>query len=71
MNRISIETLKEVEKKFGKFDIDQVIGGSNQVYIRFGYWKSVDVAELKKLVAVEEDSCDDEDTGTKFMYRLK
>jgi hypothetical protein len=71
MNRISIETLKEVEKKFGKFDIDQVIGGSNQVYIRFGYWKSVDVVELKKLVAVEEDSCDDEDTGTKFMYRLK
>lgn len=71
MNRISIATLKEIEKKFGEFDIDQVLGGSNEVYIRFGYWRSVDVTELKKFVSVEEDSCDDEDTRTKFMYRLK
>jgi hypothetical protein len=71
MNRISIATLKEVEKKFGEFDIDQVIGGSNQVYLRFGYWNRVEVTELKKLILVEEDFCDDEDTGAKFMYRLK
>jgi hypothetical protein len=47
MNRISIATLKEIEKKFGEFDIDQVIGGSNQVYLRFGYWKRVEETELK------------------------
>lgn len=71
MNRISIETLKEIEKEFGEFDIDQVVGGSNEVYIRFGYWKSVDTTKLKKHVHAEEDSYEDEDTGTMFMYRLK
>jgi hypothetical protein len=50
--RLSIKTLKEIESEFGNFDISQITGGSNNMYIRFGYWKSVNVAKLQEIVGM-------------------
>ena len=44
--RISINTLKEIESEFGEFDLSQVWGGNNDVYLRFGYWEAVDAQKL-------------------------
>ena len=73
--RIDIATLKKIEIEFGNFDISQVWGGSNDVYLRFGYWSRVDVEKLQEIVGngikvVEDDDYDD-DCGYQFMYRLK
>jgi hypothetical protein len=73
--RIDIATLKKIESEFGNFDISQVWGGSNDVYLRFGYWGRVDVEKLQEIVGngvkvVEDDDYDD-DCGYQFMYRLK
>lgn len=72
--RLSIKTLKKIEKEFGEFDISQVLGGSNDVYLRFGYWESVDAYRLQEIlgtsVVVEEDSDFDDDCGYRYMYRL-
>ena len=73
--RIDIATLKKIESEFGDFDISQVWGGSNDVYLRFGYWNSVDVNKLQEIVGngvkVVEDEDWDDDCGYQFMYRLK
>ena len=73
--RIDISTLKKIESEFGEFDISQVWGGSNDVYLRFGYWNSVDVNKLQEIVGngvkVVEDEDWDDDCGYQFMYRLK
>ena len=73
--RIDIATLKKIEIEFGNFDISQMWGGSNDVYLRFGYWSRVDVQKLQEIVGngikvVEDDDYDD-DCGYQFMYRLK
>ena len=72
--RISIETLKKIESEFGEFDLSQVLGGSNDVYLRFGYWNSVNTQKLQDIigtsVVVEEDSDYDDDCGYKYMYRI-
>jgi hypothetical protein len=73
--RIDIATLKKIESELGNFDISQVWGGSNDVYLRFGYWGRVDVEKLQEIVGngvkvVEDDDYDD-DCGYQFMYRLK
>ncbi len=33
MNGLDISTLKKIESEFGSFDIKQVMGGSNDVYL--------------------------------------
>jgi len=72
--RISIETLKKIESEFGEFDISQVLGGTNDVYLRFGYWRGIDASKLQEIVGpsicVEEDDYFDDDCGTKYMYRM-
>jgi len=72
--RISIETLKKIESEFGEFDLSQVLGGSNDVYLRFGYWRDIDASKLQDIlgtsIVVEEDSDYDDDCGHKYMYRL-
>ncbi len=72
--RISIETLKKIESEFGEFDISQVLGGTNDMYLRFGYWEQVDAQKLQDIlgpsIALEEDDYFDDDCGTKYMYRL-
>ena len=75
MNKISIKTLKEVENQFGDFQIGQVMGGGNDVYLRFGYWKRVDVLKLQEIIGnqtnVVEDDIYDDDCGDLFSYKLK
>ena len=72
--RLSIDTLKKIESEFGEFDISQVLGGSNDVYLRFGYWDQVNADRLQEIIGtatvVEEDSDYDDDCGYKYMYRL-
>jgi hypothetical protein len=74
MNKISIKTLKEIENQFGEFDLGQV-GGSKDVYLRFGYWKQVDLIKLQELIGssirVYEDEDFDDDTGWNYSYKLK
>ena len=72
--RLSIEVLKKVESEFGDFDISQVMGGTNDVYLRFGYWNQINIGKLSEIlgesIIVEEDSDYDDDCGYKYMYRL-
>ena len=72
--RLSIEVLKKVENEFGEFDISQVIGGTNDVYLRFGYWNQINTGKLSEIlgesIIVEEDSDYDDDCGYKYIYRL-
>jgi hypothetical protein len=75
MNGIGIKTLKEIEVEFGDFEIKQVWGGSNDIYLRFGYWSRVDVVKLQQIIGnlanvVEDDDYDD-DCGWLFSYKLK
>jgi hypothetical protein len=74
MNRIDISKLKEIESQLGEFDIDQVLGGDKSVYLRFGYWRRVDIDKLNSILApfntvVENDFYDD-DCGWKYSYRF-
>ena len=75
MNGIDIKTLKEIEAEFGSFDIKQVWGGTNDMYLRFGYWRRVNIAKLQELIGagirVVEDDIDDDDCGTLYSYKLK
>ena len=72
--RLSIEMLKKIESEFGEFDISQVLGGSNDMYLRFGYWDKISTGKLQEIIGtsivVEEDSDYDDDCGYKYMYRL-
>tara|TARA_B110000503_G_scaffold142616_2_gene239989 strand:+ start:2239 stop:2469 length:231 start_codon:yes stop_codon:yes gene_type:complete len=75
MNGLSIIKLKEIESEFGSFEIKQVMGGDNDVYLRFGYWNRIDGYKLQEIIGqsikvVEDDDYDD-DCGYKFHYRLK
>ena len=74
-NGLSISTLKQSEAEFGDFEIKQVWGGDYNVFFRFGYWRSVDLAKLQAIIGgsneVVEDADYDEDCGYLFMYRLK
>lgn len=75
MNGLSIEKLKEIESEFGSFDIKQVWGGSNDVFLRFGYWRPINSGKLQSILGagfkVEEDCDYDDDCGNLFMYKLK
>ena len=72
--RLSIETLKKIEAELGEFDISQVMGGTNDMYLRFGYWNKINIGKLSEIlgefIIVEEDSDYDDDCGHKYMYRL-
>jgi len=75
MNKIDFKTLSKVEKEFGNFEIGQVFGGGNDVYLRFGYWKRVDAVKLQEVIGsqanvVEDDDYDD-DCGWLYSYKLK
>ncbi len=75
MNGIDIKTLKKIEAEFGSFDIKQVWGGTNDMYLRFGYWRRVNIGKLQELIGagirVVEDDIDDDDCGTLYSYKLK
>jgi hypothetical protein len=73
--RISIATLKNIEVEFGEFDINQVLGGSRDTYLRFGYWRMVNKEKLQEIVGsqvkVEEELEWESPEGNIYMYRLK
>ena len=75
MNGLNSDTLILIQKQFGEFDIKQVMGGSNDVYLRFGYWRRVNLQQLQNLIGggitVVEDDIDDDDCGTLYSYKLK
>lgn len=70
----SPETLSKIESEFGSFIIDQVIGGSNANFFRFGYWKRVNESKLQEIVGnqvvIVEDDLDDDDCGTLYSYKF-
>jgi hypothetical protein len=72
--RIDIDTLKKIEAEFGNFDISQVCGGSKEVYLRFGYWRRVNVVKLQEIIGisivVREDDLHDDDCGWLYSYKL-
>jgi hypothetical protein len=74
-NGLSSDTLALIKEQFGEFDIKQVFGGSNDVYLRFGYWRRVNLQQLQNLIGggidVVEDDIDDDDCGTLYSYKLK
>ena len=64
MNGLSISKLKEIENEFGNFEIKQVMGGGNDVYLRFGYWNRINVQKLQEIIGqsinvVEDGGYDD------------
>jgi hypothetical protein len=72
--RIDSDTLVLIRSEFGEFDVSQVIGGRNDVYLRFGYWRRVNTQKLQELVGsqamvVEDDDYDD-DCGWLYSYKL-
>ena len=73
--RLYLNTLKEIEAEFDEFDISQVFGGDNDVYLRFGYWQPVDGARLQEIIGdsvkVVEDVFEDDDCGQLYSYKLK
>ena len=75
MNKISIKTLKEIETQLGEFEVGQIYGGGNDVYLRFGYWKQVDLTKLQEVIGtaikVVEDEDFDDDCGWQYSYKLK
>ena len=73
--KIDFKTLSKIEKEFGSFEIGQVHGGGNPIYLRFGYWNRVDVVKLQEILdyrsnVIEEDYFDD-DCGWQYSYVLK
>jgi hypothetical protein len=74
-NTIEFKTLEKINNEIGEFEIGQVYGGKNPVYLRFGYWRKVDVNKLNKILGhlneVVEDKDFDYDTGCKYWYKLK
>ena len=73
-NKLNISVLNKIEKEFGNFEIGQVFGGKNDVYLRFGYWNRVDVNKLNEILKpfneVVEDDWYDDDCGWKYNYKL-
>ena len=72
--RIDSDTLVLIRTEFGEFDLSQVIGGRNDVYLRFGYWSRINAGKLQDLIGsqavVVEDDIDDDDCGTLYSYKL-
>jgi hypothetical protein len=64
---------EQLQAEFGEYKVDNVVG-TNQMFLRFGYWKRVDVDRLQSIIGdtitVVEDNLDDDDCGTLFSYKL-
>ena len=70
----SSEVIDKIKSEFGSFIIDQVNGGSNDNFFRFGYWRRVNESKLQEIVGNEvvivEDDLDDDDCGTLYSYKF-
>ena len=73
-NKIPFKTLVKINNEIGEFDLGQVMGGKNDVYFRFGYWKQVDVTKLQEILGhfneVKEVEDFDDDCGYQYSYEL-
>ncbi len=74
MNKIGFEKLEKIKDELGDFEIGQVWGGGNPLYLRFGYWFQKDVNKIQEIIGnsakvVEEEYFDD-DCGWKYSYHL-
>ena len=73
-NKIDFKTLSKINEEFGNFEMGQTFGGGNPVYLRFGYWKQVDVNKLNEILnpinEVVEDEWDDDDCGWQYSYKF-
>ena len=73
-NKIPFKTLEKVNNEIGEFEIGQVFGGDNDVYLRFGYWKQIDITKLNEILnplnEVKEDEWYDDDCGYQYSYKL-
>lgn len=72
--RIDADTLVLIRSQFGEYDLSQVCGGSNDMYLRFGYWSRINAGKLQDLIGsqaivVEDDNYDD-DCGWLYSYKL-
>lgn len=69
--KICINTLRKLEEEFGQFEIGRVVGNGKN-YLRFGYWKKVNIDRLQEIlqpsIKVEEDSDHDDDCGWQYSY---
>ena len=74
-NKIDFKTLEKINNEIGEFEIGQTYGGGNPVYLRFGYWKQVDLNKLNEILGhlnrVVEDEDYDDDCGWQYSYKLK
>jgi len=65
---------EQIQTEFGEYKVDNVVG-TTQMFLRFGYWRRVDVNKLQSIIGdtitVVEDNLDDDDCGTLFSYKLK
>ncbi len=65
---------EQIQAEFGEYKVDNVVG-TTQMFLRFGYWRRVDVNKLQSIIGdtitVVEDNLDDDDCGTLFSYKLK
>ena len=74
-NKINFNQLVQIKEQLGDFEIGQVMGGGNDVYLRFGYWGQIDTVRLQEILGnsakvVEDDDYDD-DCGWRYSYKLK
>jgi len=73
-NKIDFKTLEKINNEIGEFEIGQTYGGDNPVYLRFGYWKQVDVNKLNEILGhlneVKEDEDFDDDCGWQYSYKF-
>ena len=73
-NKIDFKTLEKINNEIGEFEIGQTSGGGNPVYLRFGYWKQVDLNKLNEILGhlnrVVEDEDYDDDCGWQYSYKF-
>ena len=71
---LSPQTLLKIQSEFGPFNVYQVVGGSYDNFLRFGYWERVNHSKLQEIVGnqvvIVEDDFDDDDCGTLYSYKF-
>ena len=73
-NKIDLKTLEKINNEIGEFDLGQVHGGGNSNYLRFGYWKQIDITKLQEILGtaneVVEDVDFDDDCWLQYSYKF-
>ena len=71
MRKISNETINKISTEIGEFDVRV---SSKSAFLRFGYWRRVDLDKLNSIAApflqFNEEFVHDEDCGNKYYYNI-